>query len=337
MQTVKKLTTEQPELAERFNRTLGAVVEAMDASGLRYAFIGGIASGGQGRPRATQDIDIFVRPEDAELALRALERHGFRTERTDPSWLYKAWKENILVDVIFKSKGEFYLDRDLYDRTVMAEFHGHQLRMVGPEDLTIIKASAHSELTPGHWHDALALLMHANLDWDYFIRRARRAPRRVLSLLIYAHSSDVFVPKQVIDELYRYVYGEIPLPAPPRASATSIPVPAAPAGDTGGGRPGSHTHAPPGASSPLRMIRGHPDTYVIGRLKERLAEDPRLNELDIEIDCHGDRLLLRGEVMTEERRQTVESVAREVFPGLGVENQIRVTRISPLTDAEEMR
>src|SRR6478736_1311846 len=105
-----KISTEDPELIGCFNQVLGEVVEALEDSGVRYVFIGGIASGGLGRPRSTHDIDIFVMPEDTERVLRALAKRGFRTEKKDPSWLYKAFKENILVDVIFKSKGEIYLD-----------------------------------------------------------------------------------------------------------------------------------------------------------------------------------------------------------------------------------
>src|SRR3954463_14153160 len=90
---VSKITTEDPELAGRFNGVLGETVEAMEVSGLKYAFIGGIASGGLGRPRSTHDIDLFVKPEDAQLALQALARAGFRTEKTDPSWLYKGFKQ----------------------------------------------------------------------------------------------------------------------------------------------------------------------------------------------------------------------------------------------------
>ncbi len=172
LKALRKQTTEDPELADRFDRVLGQTVEAMDESGLRYVFIGGIASGGLGRPRSTHDIDIFVKPEDAELALRALAKKNFRTERTDPTWLYKAFKEDILVDVIFKSKGEIYLDQEMYSRSITAPFHNRQLRLVAPEDLLIIKAVAHSELTPGHWHDATALLSHAQLDWPYLILRA---------------------------------------------------------------------------------------------------------------------------------------------------------------------
>ena len=106
---------------------LGDVVQALEESGVRYVFIGGIASGGLGRPRSTEDIDIFVMPDEAEIALRSLAKHGFKTEKTDPSWLYKGFKENVLVDVIFKSKGEIYLDSEMYHRLITAEFHGKKI------------------------------------------------------------------------------------------------------------------------------------------------------------------------------------------------------------------
>jgi len=80
-----KLSANAPEQTDRFNRVLGDTVEALQESGIRYAFIGGVASGGLGRPRLTRDIDIFVRPEDAEATLRALAKHGFRTRRRIPA------------------------------------------------------------------------------------------------------------------------------------------------------------------------------------------------------------------------------------------------------------
>jgi predicted nucleotidyltransferase len=321
---ISKTTTEDPELAARFNRVLGQTVEAMEASGLKYVFIGGIASGGLGRPRSTHDIDLFVKPEDAQLVLQALARAGFRTEKTDPSWLYKGFKEDILVDVIFKSKGEIYLDAEMYQRSQQAEFHGKQLRLVAPEDLLIIKAAAHSELTPGHWHDATALLSHASLDWDYLIRRARRAPRRVLSLLLYAQSNDIWVPNFVINELYQGIFGDVSrpnlqaqlqggaprAPQPPRTVPLSVVPPAA------------HDRAP--------------EAYAIGHLKQRLAEDSRTNELDIDIEQSQDRVLLRGEVSVADRRQTVEKIARECFPNHAIENQIRVINFNEPTEAEEV-
>jgi predicted nucleotidyltransferase len=325
---VSRPTMETPEIAERFNRVLGETVEAMEEARVRYAFIGGIASGGLGRPRSTHDIDLIVMPDDAETALRSLAKRGFKVERTDPSWLYKGFKENILVDIIFKSKGEIYLDNEMYQRLVKAEFHGKELKLVAPEDLLIIKAVAHGELTPSHWHDAIGLLSHATIDWEYLLRRARRAPRRVLSLLLYAQSNDVWVPNQVVHELYQVVFGQSRQPqAAPRAGAN-------PLGDAR--RAGSSTPAEsPGASGSASGSMSV--CYAAAHLREALAEDVRSSELDIDIERAGDRILLRGEVTQPERREMVERIAREKCPGCTIDNQIRIIWVDPTAGVEDVK
>ena len=45
-----------------------------------------------------------------------------------------------------------------------------------------------------------------DLDWNYLLRRARKAPRRVLSLLVYAHSLDMAVPNYVVRTLFQEIY-----------------------------------------------------------------------------------------------------------------------------------
>ena len=82
----------------------------------------------------------------------------------------------------------------------------HRVRLIAPEDLLVIKAAVHDERGPRHWHDALGVIGVNDLDWDYLLRRARQAPRRVLSLLVYAHSLDIAVPNQVVRELFRSIY-----------------------------------------------------------------------------------------------------------------------------------
>ena len=79
---------------------------------------------------------------------------------------------------------------DVCDRSVTYRFKGHDVRLVPPEDLVIMKAVVHDEAEPGHWHDALSIIAYGHVDWHYFARRALKAPRRVLSLLIYAQSVD---------------------------------------------------------------------------------------------------------------------------------------------------
>ncbi|MBC7692540.1 MAG: nucleotidyltransferase [Methylotenera sp.] len=336
MKPAIKVTTENPELADRFNRVLGDTIEALEEGKIRYAFIGGIASGGLGRPRSTHDIDVFIKPEEAELTLRALAKKGFRTEKTDPSWLYKGFKENILVDVIFKSKGEIYLDTEMYQRVVTAEFHGKQLRFVSPEDLVVIKALAHSELTPGHWHDALALLSHANIDWEYLLKRAqKKGPRRMLSLLCYAQSADIYVPKNVIDQLYVNTFGDLmPVHAPTHAKAAptapqdSVPAAAA---------PGGVSHQNMNLRPNLQLVAEKQPDYTIAKLHEVLAEDSRTNELDIQIEQSGNKFLLRGEVLTDDRKDAVTQVVKETFPQYVVENQLRVAKFTEPSEIEEVK
>lgn len=191
---------------EAFGQALGEATQALEDSGVPYGLIGGIASTGLGRPRWTHDIDVFVRPEDAERALEALGRAGFHTERTDPRWIFKAFKHDVMVDVIFRSTGGFYFDDEMLQRTVTGHFRGHRVRFVAPEDLIVIKAVVHDEATPRHWHDALGILAATDLDWDYLLHRSRRAPRRMLSLLLYAHSLDMSVPNHVIRRLFEETY-----------------------------------------------------------------------------------------------------------------------------------
>jgi hypothetical protein len=243
-----------------------------------------------GRPRSTYDIDVFVRPEEAELTLRALARHGFTTEKTDPAWLYKGFKEGILVDVIFKSKGDIYLDGEMYARVITAEFHGKHLRLVSPEDLIIIKAAAHGEMSPGHWHDALAILSHAQIDWDYLLSRARRAPRRILSLLLYAQSSDIWVPNRVIEDLYRDLFGNALRRKPVPRGAVAQP----------------------------------PQPYQIERIHDELVRHPGIHELAIEILQLDGKLLLRGEVLSESRKQAVLNLVQQMAPGVAIEDEIRI-------------
>lgn len=173
---------------------LAEAIAALDRSGVVYALMGGIASSLLGRPRCTSDIDLFVRPEVAPRALAALGEAGFETEQTNPHWLYKAFRRDVLVDVIFKSCGDIYLDAGMLERTRWLRHRDVDVRVLPPEDLVVIKAIAHNEETPRHWHDALALISSNSLDWPYLVDRARKAPARVLSLLLYARSIGLHVP-----------------------------------------------------------------------------------------------------------------------------------------------
>lgn len=197
---------EEPS-AEAFEKALHEVARALDGSGIPYLLMGGVGTTTIARPRITDDIDLFVMPEDATRVLDALAAADFETEVTDPSWLYKAFRYGVLVDIIFRSSGDIYLDDQMLERAQHREIKGARFPVISPEDLLVIKAVTASEVGPHHWHDALAIIARGDLDWDYVVTRARRAgPRRVLSLILYAESNDVAIPVEPVRRLFADLY-----------------------------------------------------------------------------------------------------------------------------------
>jgi len=191
---------------ETFVRVLGQAIGALERAKIPYGMLGGVASAILGRPRWTHDADVFVRPVDAPAALEALERAGFETQRTNPHWLFKGIKDGVLVDVLFRARGDIYLDDEMIERLVESDFQGVPLKTIPAEDLLVIKAIIHDEETPRHWSDAIAILASRDLDWEYLLRRARSGPRRVFSLLLYAQSSDIAVPDEPIKRLFHMIF-----------------------------------------------------------------------------------------------------------------------------------
>jgi predicted nucleotidyltransferase len=187
-------------------RVFVEAITALEASCVPYVVIGGLASAALGRPRASGDVDLLVLPEDARRALGVLAEAGFDTDELNPTWLFKAVKEGVLVDLLFKMKGDIYLDAEMLERAPVRDVHGHPARVIPPEDLVVVKALAHDEESTRHWFDGLGVIAAGNLDWEYLERRAAKGPRRVLSHLLYATSVDLVVPDGVIHRLHERTF-----------------------------------------------------------------------------------------------------------------------------------
>jgi len=302
---------------ETLNRTLEATIEAIESSELAYALIGGVAVKELGRPRVTHDIDIFVKPDDAQRALEILESKGFHIERRDEYWLYKAWREEILVDIIFKSSGDIYFDEEVRDHVRRIPYLGKFLNSISPEDFIVIKAAAHQEDNPHHWHDALAVLTQGNLDWEYLLKRSRHAPRRVLSLIIYAQSNDIAIPKEIIARLYSLIYG------PPHYKPQAMIHP-------------YRKTAPISCNQDYHVEKSAP-IYLKGRIMEALTTDERIAEHDIRVMVSESGVTCRGEVFTEEQKQAVDEVIHKTAPEMDVKNLVIVRVLTPPVGSEAIR
>jgi predicted nucleotidyltransferase len=206
--------TNDPTRTEDWDVLLGVLDETMETlrgADIPFLLIGGIGSAVFGRDRGTRDIDLFVRPENARAVLDLLKERGFETRTEYEHWLYKAFKHDVLVDVIFRSSRDILLDDEMLSRARTMTFRGRELPVAPPEDLIVMKAIAMSEDTPRYWYDAIAIIAQAELDWDYLVARARQhGARRILSLLLFADSIDLVVPRGPIESLYDAVSSRRP-------------------------------------------------------------------------------------------------------------------------------
>ena len=64
-----------------------------------------------------------------------------------------------------------------------------------------------------------------------------------------------------------------------------------------------------------------PDPYLIPRVREGLAKDPSVAELDLHVKVMGLRLFVTGNVATPERRAAVADVVGRLAPGYEVHNE----------------
>lgn len=76
------------------------------------------------------------------------------------------------------------------------------------------------------------------------------------------------------------------------------------------------------------------DEYLAQRLRDALAEDPRVGELGIGVTVADGRAYLSGEVATPERQHAVAAVAAEVLPDHEVHNDVSVTSWTEADDME---
>lgn len=123
------------------------VLRALERAKVDYVLVGGVAVNLHGIIRATEDVDLFVRPEPANIerlksALRSLwddpEIDEIRPEdfSTYPTLRYGPPGEEILIDVLTRLGTAFSFD-DMEAETL--EVEGVAVRVATPETLVRMK------------------------------------------------------------------------------------------------------------------------------------------------------------------------------------------------------
>lgn len=132
------------EVAEELTESLKRAVAAIEAQGVPYLLGGGLGCWARGGPPSSNDIDLMVKPEDAERAQSALAEAGMRPESPPEQWLLKAYDGDILVDLIFEPSG-MRIDDEVIARGDELSVMAMQIRVMDLNDILITKLMALDE------------------------------------------------------------------------------------------------------------------------------------------------------------------------------------------------
>lgn len=165
---------EQPP--EPILETVRLAVAAMRDAGVEFMLAGSFAAWARGGPLPQNDLDLMVKPADAERALEALASAGLRTERPPEEWLFKAWHGDVMVDVIFHPSGLEITD-EVLARADTISVLAISTPVMALEDMLATKLLSFDE----HSLDYRGLLaivraLREQIDWEALAARTGDSP-----------------------------------------------------------------------------------------------------------------------------------------------------------------
>jgi len=169
-----------------------------------------------GISRHTKDLDLFLRREDIEPALRALEGPGCTPEMASSHWLAKAHCGDCAIDLIFATgNGVSLVDDGWFERAVAGEALGLAVQLTAVEDILWTKAFI-QERERYDGADVAHILLKADLDWTVLLDLFDAHWRVLLSHLVlfgFAYPSERDrIPRWVMDTLIERLSKETETP-----------------------------------------------------------------------------------------------------------------------------
>ena len=146
-------------------QTMKRAVALLRDADIEHALGGSMAAWAHGGPPVCSDVDIVLRPADAERALETLTDDGFEAERPPEGWLLKAHHGDVLVDLIFEPNG---LDvEQTLARAPTLSVLSVDMKVITVDDVLITKLLAFEE----HYIDFVSLLpiaraLREQADWE---------------------------------------------------------------------------------------------------------------------------------------------------------------------------
>jgi Nucleotidyl transferase of unknown function (DUF2204) len=157
--------------------------------------------------RNTKDFDLFLRRDDIERAMEALQGAGYRTELTFPHWLGKAWQHDVFVDLVFSSgNGLGVVDDGWFDHAVETQVLGMPVKIVPAEEFIWQKTFV-MERERFDGADVMHIIRArgADIDWNRLTTRFDAQWPLLYTYLVYfsfIYPSEVaMLPATLLDDL----------------------------------------------------------------------------------------------------------------------------------------
>jgi hypothetical protein len=156
--------------------TLRKAAAALRAADVPFLLGGAAACWAHGGLRPEKDLDLMVRPDDAERALEALVGVGMEGEHPPEEWLLKARDGDVLVDLIFAPKG-LQIDKKTIRGADEMSVAGVSMRVMSLEDVLTSKLLAlDSEYLDYGAPLQMARSLRERIDWEELRRRTKESP-----------------------------------------------------------------------------------------------------------------------------------------------------------------
>ena len=161
---------------DQIKETLKRVAAALRDADVPFLLAGGLAVWARGGPPTGHDLDLMIKPKDADRALQVLEQAGMRPERPPEGWLYKAWDGGTLVDLIFEPTGD-PVDEAMFERAEELDVQAVPMLVMSLEDVMVTRLKALDE----HALDferplEFARALRERIDWQDVRERTDGSP-----------------------------------------------------------------------------------------------------------------------------------------------------------------
>ncbi|HEY8665726.1 MAG TPA: nucleotidyltransferase family protein [Tepidisphaeraceae bacterium] len=189
----------------------------LDQQKIDYLIGGGYAMASYtGIHRQTKDLDVFIRQQDRDRVLAAMQAAGYGTEIPWPHFLAKVISGDAFIDILYNSgNGLSAVDDACFAHAKPGEVLGKPVKLSSPEDMIWSKAFVMDrDRFDGADVNHLIKRWGKSFDWNYLLARFSGHERVLLAqLLLYGYvypAERDLVPAGVIEQLMGRIRAEAP-------------------------------------------------------------------------------------------------------------------------------